>query len=49
MNYCKICLSEKCEIEHTVEEIEEAEKKANELREALQKLVAYAKLLEENN
>jgi len=47
MSYCKVCFAQSCEKEHTAEEFERAEKAAKELREALQSLVANAKLLEE--
>jgi len=47
MSYCEVCFAQSCEKEHTTEEDERAKKAANELRKALQTLVANAKLLEE--
>lgn len=47
MAYCKVCLKEACEATHTSEEIQSADKKAEELKQALRQLVEYAKMLEE--
>ena len=46
MSYCKVCLKDDCETTHTPEEVKESQAKADSLKEALRKIVEYAKILE---